>query len=143
MNFRSVIFLVCCVLSSLVSAGGVHTWHDVVSEKGDWQGRLVISSSNQKGFFTDSSGQKKGEIYDFSLSDSAPFVFGFGFDFDGTDFDVSYTLTLYQTSFASKACVFNVSAKGPAQPDVRIEKFNGASCDFEVVHGRGENFKAG
>lgn len=126
----------------LGQAEGVHTWHDVVSKEGAWSGRLVISSGDQKGYFTDSQAKKVGQLYDFHLGTDNPFVFGFGFDFDGTDFDVSYTLTLYQTSFVSKACVFNVSAKGPAQPDVRIETFNGAKCDYVVVHGRGENFSA-
>lgn len=138
---KSIITVTLFLLSFCVRAEGVHTWHDIVSKEGRWSGRLVISSGFQNAYFTDSQAKKTGQLYDFHLEEGTPFIFGFGFDFDGTDFDVSYTLTLYEVGFVSKACVFNVSAKGPAQPDVRIERFNGAECEYQVVHGRGENFE--
>lgn len=133
--------LIGILFSSVAYASGqIHTWHDITTTNGQWLGRLVIASSQQAGFFADRDGNKKGPIYDFTLSNDKTFVYGFGFDVGGTDFDVSYTLTLYQQNFASKACVFNVSAKGPAMPDVRIEKFNGAECRFARLGGKGGNF---
>lgn len=125
-----------------------HTLHTVTAQDGVWKGRLVITSANENAYFTDANGNKIGEIYDFTLSSTkAPFKYGFGFA-SPADFNVSYVLTLYQPDnnggntvmFASKACQFNVSAKGPADPDIRVEPYNGAKCDYTVVPGVGENF---
>ncbi|CAE7754213.1 ANKRD17 [Symbiodinium microadriaticum] len=46
------------------------------------------------------------------------------------------------TTFTSMACVFVITAKGPAQPDVRAESFNGAICHWQVNPGYGENYQA-
>lgn len=129
-------------------ASDVHTWHQIKTTNGSWNGRLVITSSNEQAYFTDQNGSNKGEIYDFVLTKGiSPFVYGFGFE--NADFNVSYVLTLYQVAggkkhavrFSSKACQFDVSAKGPANPDIRVESYNGASCSYAIVHGMGENFK--
>ncbi|CAE7431716.1 ANKRD17, partial [Symbiodinium sp. CCMP2456] len=45
------------------------------------------------------------------------------------------------TTFTSMACVFVITAKGPAQPDVRVETFNGAICRWQVNPGYGENYE--
>lgn len=124
----------------------IHTWQYITAKNGFWQGRLVMASANEKGFFTDANGHGKGQIYDFQLNPDKKFKFGFGFDVTQTDFNVSFTLTLYKTSnafgsplFTSPACVFNITAKSPANPDIRVEKFHGAICSY-VVTGYGENF---
>lgn len=141
MRFSFLAGVLVLFFSAMAYADGVHTWQDVVSRDGLWIGRLVITSADQKAFFTDTSSTNRGELYDFSVSDDNDFAYGLGFDFVGTDFDLSYTLTLYQTDssatgFVSKACVFNVTASAPAVPDIRVEKYNGANCDFEPHHGR-------
>ncbi len=137
--------MTCLIFSYLIYlpyayATAVHTWHDVTTDNGTWHGRLALITSDQAGYFTDKAANNKGQIYDFELDSQKIFIYGFGFEFGKTDFDVAYTLTLYQTGFASKACVFVVTAKGPARPDVRISSYHDAKCNYEVVHGRGENF---
>ena len=122
-----------------------HTLHTVTAQDGAWQGRLVITSED--GYFTDANGNDKGQRYDFTLNAKAPFEYGFGFG-SSADFNISYVLTLYQPAnkggnavmFASKACQFDVSAKSPANPDIRVEPYNAAKCDYTVVPGVGENF---
>ena len=150
---------VCVVSSSLLLAGSawalnvpIHTLHHINdANHASWQGRLVIASANEPAYFTNKNGVNEGEIYDFTLNNkTAPFVYGFAFK-RGANFNVSYTLTLYQSThhfegplshsfFSSKGCQFNISAKGPAQPDIRIEKYNGAICSFKIVPGQGEDF---
>ena len=43
--------------------------------------------------------------------------------------------------FKSMACSFVIAAAGPAQPDVRAEPFNGATCLWERNEGVGENYQ--
>mmetsp|Transcript_6474 Transcript_6474/g.7579 ORF Transcript_6474/g.7579 Transcript_6474/m.7579 type:complete len:190 (+) Transcript_6474:76-645(+) len=99
-------------------------------------------------------------------SGSATFGFKIGPD---DDFDVAYSLTLVRSSpeplnpkdsiesrgsegssegsregsrklFKSMACSYVIAAAGPAQPDVRAEPFNGATCMWERT-GHGENYQ--
>jgi len=141
--------------SAWASSNTPHTMHNInVTDEGNWQGRLVITSADEPAYFTDQSGANKGEMYDFTLNkETSPFVYGFGFD-TGADFNVSYTLTLYESTnktaallgksqFTSKSCQFNVSATGPAKPDIKVEKYNGSSCTFNIDSGVGENFLVG
>ena len=44
--------------------------------------------------------------------------------------------------FKSMACSYVIAAAGPAQPDVRAEPFNGATCMWERNEGVGENYQA-
>ena len=44
--------------------------------------------------------------------------------------------------FKSMACSYVIAAAGPAQPDVRAEPFNGATCLWERNEGVGENYQA-
>lgn len=73
--------------------------------------------------------------------------FGFGFD-NHADFNVAYTLTLTEQEgidklrMSSKACVFVITAKGPAMPDVTPISYNHAKCTWKVVPGTGEDFYA-
>lgn len=129
----------------------VHTSHHVSATEGSWKAQLVIASPDEKGYFTDQSGNSMGSLYAFDVhADQDPVLFGFGFDFPGTDFDVSYTVTLIKQKqtdahgvmFASPACQFNVSAKGPANPDIRVESYNGAQCHYHITS-TGEDFIAG
>lgn len=118
----------------------IHTWHTVSSKHGAWQATLQML--NQGGKFVTPSGTP---LTTFTITPSNPQIYGFGFD-QSDDFDVAYTLTLVDTSkskqhFQSKACVYVITASGPAQPDIRASAFNGATCNYHVVHGRGENFE--
>ena len=87
----------------------------------------------------------------------------FGFKIAAGDtFDVAYSLTLVRSSaeplhphedvdrnanqdggrklFKSMACSYVIAAAGPAQPDVRAEPFNGATCMWERNE-VGENYQ--
>lgn len=143
-------FLLSAVcLPVFVLAAGPHTTHEISAKTGEWAGCLVMASPHEAGYFTDVSGEQKwGSQVDFELKETAPFAFGFAFELPGTDFDVSYTVTLVKKSevnglgsplFASPACQFNVSAKGPANPDVRTESYHGADCRY-IITGHGEDF---
>ncbi|MCL9779926.1 hypothetical protein M9194_00580 [Vibrio sp. S4M6] len=157
---------VSIAMLSMLLAGGAwaqssapHTWHHISltdqasADQSVWLGRLTITSASEPAYFTDKDGKNEGQTYDFKLdNDTNPLVYGFGFN-QGADFNVSYTVTLYQTSditnqlgksfFASKTCQFNVSAKGPANPDIRVEEYNGAKCSYNIVPGKGEDFTVG
>ncbi|MCW5588373.1 MAG: hypothetical protein KIT27_01795 [Legionellales bacterium] len=137
-------FIIAC-FSPSVFAEGVHTWHNITADTATWNGRLIITSSNEQAFFTNKSGENEGSIYDFTLNPANP-TFTYGFGFTTANFNVSYVLTLYQpqstkSMFVSKACQFDVSAKGPANPDIRVEQYNGANCRYSIVSGVGENFE--
>jgi hypothetical protein len=143
--------IISTLLTSSVFAADVHTWHKITADNGTWNGRLVITSSDQDAYFTDNGGINKGQTYDFKLTKTtSPFTYGFGFNLQHADFNVSYVLTLYQPAdqfsqhglmFSAKACQFNVSAKGPANPDIRVEEYNGAKCLYSIVPNTGENFE--
>lgn len=118
----------------------VHTWHTITSDNGDWQGKLQMI--NQGGDFVTPQGNL---LHAFNISPTTHQDYGFSFN-RGDDFDVAYTLTLTQKNnsdnfFQSKACVYVVTASGPAKPDIRVSEFNGAKCRYTVVSGRGENFE--
>lgn len=145
---KSLVKSVIISLSTVASiyAAPVHTWHHIKSLTGNWAGRLVITSANENAYFTDKDGHKVGQLYNFSLNAQTPFLFGFGFS-NPTDFNVSYVLTLYQvdsqhTMFSSKACQFDISAKAPAEPDIRVESYNGAKCKYKITT-TGEDYKVG
>jgi len=118
--FASLVFL---SMSSMANQCNVHTWHDVVSKQGEWD--VTLKVINQSGKFVDShcsAFSKRGS------SERNRLVYGFSFAQDA-DFDIAYTLTAVNkspNSFQSKACVFVITAKGPAQPDVSVLSYRGA-----------------
>lgn len=138
------------LLASNTSASPIHTMHEITADTGHWVGRLVLSSAGEGGYFTNEAGTDLGPLVDFSVDVNMPYVFGFGFK-KGTDFNVSYVLTLYKSQskenvgvgFSSKACQFNVSARSPANPDIHVISYNGATCHRDIVQGKGENFSVG
>lgn len=135
--------LAACLSTSTVLAESPtpHTWHTVATAAGQWVGKLQML--NQGGHFITHDG---GKVNKFEISPEQALDYGFIYD-RGDDFDVAYTLTLVEKSerpaFQSKACVYVITAAGPANPDVRVSSFNGARCDYKVVKGRGENFIVG
>lgn len=145
---KQVGIILLSMAATAVLANDVHTWHQIKVDNGQWQAKLVITSANEQAYFTDKNSVNEGDSYSFALTSAAsPFVYGFGFT--NADFNVSYVLTAYEVTgentamFAAKTCQFDVSAKGPAQPDIRVEKYNGAQCSFNIVSGVGENFEIG
>ena len=122
----------------------VHTWHNVKSVDGNWIGRLAIITAQQGGYFADEQSQSLGTSYDFTLLNDTPVIYGFGFDYETTDFNVAYTVSLYQKdSYVAKACVYTVTASGPGIPDIRINSFNGADCKTSRASHRGTDFIGG
>ena len=122
---------------------GAHTWHTIYTNQEGWKGTLQMINQVDHAWFMKPDCSK---LNTFSMNATQQTQkFGFAFD-EQADFDVAYTLTLVQNndapSFTSKACVFIVTAKGPAQPDVTVKAYNGAKCDWKVVHGVGEDFYA-
>lgn len=107
-----------------LNACPVHTLHRVSSTQGAWQARLSIIS--ESGEFVD---QDCREINDFDIAPERDYRFGLKVT-DSNTFDMAYTLTLSrdQAGFTSPTCVFVVTAKGPAIPDVNIIAYNGAIC---------------
>lgn len=119
---------------------GPHTWHTVSSSNGTWVARLQML--NEGGSFVMRDGSSADT---FTINPNQSQEYGFTFDGDD-DFDVAYslTLTLRNTEklpqFTSKACVFVITAKGPAQPDIKTIQYNGAQCSYTIIPGRGEDF---
>lgn len=125
------------LLSTAAFAGHVHTWHNVVSQEGTWE--ATLATINQKASFVTSDGSA---LTTFTINPGHSIKYGFSFD-PQDDFDVAYTLTLTKKdtlNFVSKTCVFVVTAKGPANPDIHAINYNGANCASTVVHGVGEDF---
>jgi len=120
------------------SCQNVHTWHQVNAKQGDWTVTLQVISENAT--FYKRSCQA---FHTTALSPSQPLEYGFGFA-AGADFDVAYTLTAVEKekvpAFVSKSCVYVVTAKGPANPDIQAISYHGAKCDWKVVPGVGEDF---
>ncbi len=137
---RLLISALLSLTASVADAQNVHTWHTIAANTGVWQARLQMI--NEGGRFVSRSGIALNQ---FLVSPSHSVDYGFAFP-KGTDFDVSYSLTMTKEdkkSFTSKACVFIITANKPADPDVRVESFHGAKCDWHVVKGVGENFTVG
>lgn len=137
--------LLAGICSTPVMAAGlnqcnVHTWHKIYAQEGQW--KITLKSISQEGFFVD---QHCNTLEVKPLSSIEPLIYGFGFPLDAT-FDIAYTVTAVkqeQNAFKSKACVFVVSAKGPAQPDITALNYNGAHCDWQKVSGSGGDFYVG
>lgn len=117
-----------------------HTIHDVNVSAGSWHGRLAMISAEQSGFFLKEDGTKLGSVYDFDMNAGQRLTYAFGFDDEHTDFNASYSLTLYEKGFTAKACVYVITAKGPAMPDILVESFNGANCTYQKGRQRGRDF---
>lgn len=139
---KILLSLVLVFISLSSFAGGkAHTWHVISSTNGEWHGNLRMI--NEIGSFVGEDGVSS--IDSFSVSTQKPLKYGFIFD-PSDDFDVTYTLTMTQDdvkAFTSKACVYVITAKGPAMPDIRPVSYNGAKCDYNTVHGVGEDFTVG
>lgn len=125
----------------------IHTWHEITTQSSSkWHGRLTMLSANQGGYFSDNNGTTRGGVYDFSLSAITPIRYGFGFTPQNTDFNVAYSLSIYESDtklsrhFSSKACVYVITAASPAKPDLRISEFNGAKCTIYKKKGGSMNF---
>ncbi|KTD34786.1 hypothetical protein Lmor_1319 [Legionella moravica] len=118
---------------------GIHTWHNVTSKDGQW--KLTLQSISQEGSFSDSL---CNSIHSTELGPESVFIYGFGFPKDA-DFDIAYTLTAVKQapSFESRACVFVITAKGPAQPDITALSYYGAVCEWTRIPGVGEDFVVG
>lgn len=127
-------------LFSFASAGEVHTWHKITAASGSWNASLRMIS--QEGFFVARDGTR---LSDFVVEPNKPFEYGFGFP-NTVNFDLAYTLTLTEQFkdsrryFQSKACVYVISAKGPGNPDITALSYHGATCNWKVVKGVGEDF---
>lgn len=117
----------------------IHTWHNVNAKEGQW--RVTLQSINQQGYFADS---QCSPLTSTIFSSAAPLVYGFGFSKDA-NFDIAYTLTAIkqEASFQSKACVFVITANGPAQPDITPLSYHGAVCEWKRIPGVGEDFIVG
>lgn len=141
---RIYVLLSMFVLSSIQAKTiegdcSVHTWHDVSSNSGEW--KISLKMINQSGRFYDRSCSDASET---SINPQQKLAYGFQFDRDA-DFDIAYTLTAVKEEhgFQSKACVFVISANGPAQPDIHALSYHGAECEWKVIKGVGENFSVG
>lgn len=143
----------------------IHTWHNVTAFRGTWKPQL--SSINEKALFYHPNCTEMGAAPTFQVVGGKAVASGsatFGFKIaEGDTFDVAYSLTLVRSSaeplhpkdgtvdtvgtgrerrlFKSMACSYVIAAAGPAQPDVRAEPFNGATCLWERNEGVGENYQ--
>ena len=104
----------------------------------------------------------------FNLSSKYTQTFGFAFDQNTADFDIAFSITVIRTKkegendskyekpilipkiqnisisrkllINSVGCIYIVSAAGAAQPDIRVNTYNGAICMWNKVPEIGENF---
>lgn len=135
-----IITMLTMLSFNILAKNSPHTWHTVSAHNGSWYGRLQMI--NQGGLFV---GRDNAQLVTFTISPNKTQDFGFIFD-QNANFDVAYTLTLTQEKsknlmmFASKACVFVITASGPAKPDIRVSSFNGAQCAWKIIDGIGEDF---
>ncbi|QEY53132.1 hypothetical protein [Legionella longbeachae] len=131
----------CAFANHFFSYCPVHTWHKVKSLQGEWE--INLRMINEEGLFVD---QACKPITRVPISTASPLTYGFGFNEDAT-FDIAYTVTAVQLShgsgFESKTCVFVVTANGPAQPDIQALGYHGATCQWKIIPGVGEDFIVG
>lgn len=124
---------------ALSQCNDIHIWQKVLSRDGQWN--ITLKTISQEGIFRD---QSCNPLDTTILSSENPLVYGFGFS-KNADFDIAYTLTaVKQTpSFESRACVFVITAKGPALPEVTALSYNGAVCEWTRAPRSGELFVVG
>jgi hypothetical protein len=126
--------------SAFANSTPPHTWHNISAKNGVWSGSLRMI--NEKGHFVTRNGL---DLNNFTVTPDQSQEYGFVLD-PNNDFDVAYTVTLTQQSatkqswFESKACVYIVTAKGPAEPDINVSAYHGAQCHFEDPDHTGVNF---
>ncbi len=133
----SVFLGLLCIASGAYAQ--VHTWHTIKVNNGVWSASL--KAINEEASFVRADGSP---ISTFSMNPNDPVIYGFQFD-PKDDFDVAYTLTLTHqdtADFITKTCVFVITAKGPADPDIRTLEYYGAKCSWVVVPKVGEDFTA-
>ena len=135
----SLMFLFAGQAGASPYCNGIHTWHNVNSKEGQWN--ITLQTISQEGSFSDSV---CNSINSAILSPESTFIYGFGFSRDA-DFDIAYTLTAVrmEPAFESRACVFVITAKGPAQPDITAISYHGAVCEWTRIPGVGEDFVVG
>ena len=130
------------------------------SLKGEWE--VSISSTYEQSYFWNMTTCKQipqDPHSTFNLQKGIPKEFGFSFENNAT-FDIIYTLTAIRTDLTSHidqkeeesmedynrrrlitghGSVFVTSAAGIAQPDIRVEEYNGALCWWQPTP-IGENY---
>ncbi len=144
-SLLKVIFLSGIVSSSTLFATGVHTTHTIsVLNDAKWNIRITEIAPDENAYF--SSGSVSSPVLDLIADKNNPAEYGFGFG-DGTDFNVSYTITAIDQStkadasqHKTRSCTFVVGANGPANPNIKIENYQGANCSYKVIPGQGEDF---
>jgi hypothetical protein len=136
------------VAIAALPCAGAHTWHNLQSHQGTWEVQLTLSSEGNVGRFISNAPECKAQDpLTVNVSPQQPQQFGFSF-LPGADFDIGYTLVAKQKSpstanYQAKTCVFVVSAKGPANPDIAVLPYNGAVCNYAVTSGVGEDYFVG
>jgi len=134
------------------SCGLVHTWHNVTAVKGMWEATLTSLHENmtfvrpldQHHLNCTTYAKPRGH---FSIGNGTLGQFGFVPNLKD-DFNVMYALTLLRTDKEfdvrlprkTMGCCFVIGAAGAAEPDIRPEPYNGATCWWTRVQGVGENY---
>lgn len=131
------VFLFCLALHTAGFAWSqcdIHSWHQIYAREGNWH--VTLKVINQHGFFVDQACQPMETGI---ANNTAPLSYGFGFA-SSANFDIAYTVTAVKEDkqgFQSPACVFIVSATGPAQPEIAILGYHGAECEWKSNPGTG------
>ena len=122
-----ILLLTICTPCFSHSDCTAHTWHDVVSQNGQWQ--ISLRFLAERGQFVDRTCQPQ---HDRLIDPNTPYHYGLIINKDST-FDMAYTVTAIRQDalqFYSPTCVFIVTVRGPAIPDVKINAYNGAQCEY-------------
>ncbi|WP_119327609.1 hypothetical protein [Cysteiniphilum halobium] len=149
MNHKKIISLALLTIAGSSYANNVHTSHHIYalndsSDLKPWNVRITSIAPNEMPYFV--SGIASSDDMNFSVTKSSPVDYGFGFKV-GSDFNVAYTITAIDTSknadasqHKTKSCTFVVGANGPANPNIVVENYEGAKCNWKDNTGQGVDF---
>lgn len=143
----TLLFLALFFSATVLAEPVPHADDAVASINGNWD--VTITPLFEQASFVNDAGQT---ITQFPLAANKTVNYGFVLD-SSDDFNIAYAITAVETDNTpgksvaikpgNKACVFIVTATSPANPDVRIAKYNQATCSYKVIQGKGEVYSVG
>lgn len=133
--------LLCLAASTSAFAKPPHAMMTLITQSDQWD--VTPAMINEGGVFFDNKGNKINPGVSINLKFSvSPYKLGWQYSNDD-DFNVAYTIAARTRMgihhFSAKSCVFLVTAKGPGNPQVSVNNYNGAQC-YYVDNGVGGEF---
>lgn len=135
-----LLLLECYCYDNELKECHVHTWNNITSFNGNWKGRITPIYENSYYYYSNCTNFNNFEINE---DNNQSLLYGFKFDKDAT-FNLAYSITMVKEErnkmirynntknpeMSSPSCIYIVTAKSPANPDINVLSYMGGNCGY-------------